>query len=137
MATRQTQETSGPLRPYFRKGTHLSRWSAEDIEAVAHALNRQIAHNPRLNTPAEAFNKPLLLLQEADIATNKRLNPSYSPPFRQQRPRDDGRTCTDRIADLQAASGVAAKGFRWYVRPAARLPSERKSAVNEKGRIRS
>ena len=33
------ENTNGLLRQYFPKGTDLSRWSAEDIEAVAHALN--------------------------------------------------------------------------------------------------
>lgn len=31
--------TNGLLRQYFPKGTDLSRWSAEEINAVAHALN--------------------------------------------------------------------------------------------------
>jgi transposase InsO family protein len=34
-----TKYTNGLLRQYFPKGTDLSRWSAEDIDAVAHALN--------------------------------------------------------------------------------------------------
>jgi IS30 family transposase len=33
------ENTNGLLRQYFPKGTDLSRWTAEDIEAVAHALN--------------------------------------------------------------------------------------------------
>jgi IS30 family transposase len=27
------------LRQYFPKGTELSRWTSEEIQAVAHALN--------------------------------------------------------------------------------------------------
>src|SRR3546814_13182114 len=34
------ENTNGLLRQYFPKGTDLSCWSAEEIEAVAHALNR-------------------------------------------------------------------------------------------------
>lgn len=33
------ENTNGLLRQYFPKGTDLSCWSAEEIEAVAHALN--------------------------------------------------------------------------------------------------
>ncbi len=33
------ENTNGLLRQYFPKGTDLSRWSAEDIQAVAAALN--------------------------------------------------------------------------------------------------
>jgi len=33
------ENTNGLLRQYFPKGTDISRWSAEEIEAVAHALN--------------------------------------------------------------------------------------------------
>lgn len=29
------ENTNGPLRQYFPKGTDLSRWSAADLEAVA------------------------------------------------------------------------------------------------------
>lgn len=36
------ENTNGLLRQYFPKGTDLSRWSAEEIEAVAHALNTRI-----------------------------------------------------------------------------------------------
>jgi IS30 family transposase len=39
LGRRSRQNTNGPLRQYFPNGTDLSRWSAEDIEAVAHALN--------------------------------------------------------------------------------------------------
>src|SRR5690606_39170280 len=33
------ENTNGLLRPYFPKGTDLPRWSADDLEAVALALN--------------------------------------------------------------------------------------------------
>jgi hypothetical protein len=35
------ENTNGLLRQYFPKGTDLSRWSAEDLEAVALALNNR------------------------------------------------------------------------------------------------
>ncbi|MEO7421996.1 MAG: IS30 family transposase, partial [Ornithinibacter sp.] len=62
------ENTNGLLRQYFPKGTDLSRWSADDLEAVALAINR-----PRKilkwKTPAEAFEKQLRLIEQAGVAT--------------------------------------------------------------------
>ena len=35
------ENTNGLLRQYFPKGTDLSRWTAQEIQAVAHALNNR------------------------------------------------------------------------------------------------
>ncbi|OBS03362.1 integrase [Mycobacterium gordonae] len=63
------ENTNGLLRQYFPKGTDLSRWSAEEIEAVAHALNTRPRKTLGWKTPAEAFNQQLLLLQQAGVAS--------------------------------------------------------------------
>ncbi|MCX4776187.1 IS30 family transposase [Streptomyces sp. NBC_01264] len=63
------ENTNGLLRQYFPKGTDLSRWSAEDIEAVAHALNTRPRKALGWKTPAEALNEQVLLLQQACVAT--------------------------------------------------------------------
>lgn len=63
------ENTNGLLRQYFPKGTDLTRWSAEEIEAVAHALNTRPRKTLGWRTPAEAFNEQLLLLQQAGVAT--------------------------------------------------------------------
>nr|WSX81775.1 IS30 family transposase [Streptomyces sp. NBC_00899] len=63
------ENTNGLLRQYFPKGTDLSRWSAEEIEAVAHALNTRPRKTLGWRTPAEAFNEQLLLLQQTGVAT--------------------------------------------------------------------
>ena len=61
--------TSSLLRQYFPKGTDLSRWSAQEIEAVAHALNTRPRKTLGWQTPAEAFNEQLLSLQKAGVAS--------------------------------------------------------------------
>ena len=63
------ENTNGLLRQYFPKGTDLSRWSAEEVEAVAHALNTRPRKTLGWKTPAEAFNDQLLLLQQTSVAT--------------------------------------------------------------------
>ncbi len=63
------ENTNGLLRQYFPKGTDLSCWSAEEIEAVAHALNTRPRKILDWKTPAEAFNEHLLLLQQAGVAS--------------------------------------------------------------------
>lgn len=49
--------------------TDLSCWSAEEIDAVAHALNTRPRKSLDWKTPAEAFNEHLLLLQQAGVAS--------------------------------------------------------------------
>ncbi len=73
------ENTNGLLRQYFPKGTDLSRWSAEEIEAVAHALNTRPRKTLGWQTPGEAFNEQLLLLQQAGVATTS-LNLVNSDP---------------------------------------------------------
>jgi len=63
------ENTNGLLRQYFPKGTDLSRWSAEEIKAVATTLNSRPRKSLGWKTPAEAFNEHLLLLQQAGVAS--------------------------------------------------------------------
>ena len=63
------ENTNGLLRQYFPKGTDLSRWSAEEIEAVAHALNTRPRKTLGWQTPAEALDEHLLLLEQAGVAS--------------------------------------------------------------------
>jgi putative transposase len=59
--------SNGLLRQYFPKGTDLSRWSRDEIEAIAGALNARPRKTLGWKTPAEALNEQLLLLQQGGV----------------------------------------------------------------------
>ncbi|SDL07429.1 Transposase and inactivated derivatives, IS30 family [Tessaracoccus oleiagri] len=63
------ENTNGLLRQYFPKGTDLSRWSATDLEAVAHTLNNRPRKVLGWMTPAEVFTEQLRSLQQPGVAT--------------------------------------------------------------------
>ena len=63
------ENTNGLLRQYFPKGTDLSRWTAEEIAAVAATLNSRPRKILGWKTPAEAFDEQLLSLQQAGVAS--------------------------------------------------------------------
>ncbi|HZL81404.1 MAG TPA: IS30 family transposase [Demequina sp.] len=63
------ENTNGVLRQYFPKGTDLSRWSAEDLEAVAFAVNNRPRKVLGWKTPVEVFEEQLQLLQQPGVAT--------------------------------------------------------------------
>ena len=63
------ENTNGLLRQYFPKGADLSRWSAEDLEAVALALNNRPRKVLGWKTPAEVFAEQLQLLETDGVAT--------------------------------------------------------------------
>ncbi len=63
------ENTNGLLRQYFPKGTDLSRWSADELEAVAAALNSRPRKTLGWKTPAEALDEHLRSLQQAGVAT--------------------------------------------------------------------
>jgi IS30 family transposase len=63
------ENTNGLLRQYFPKGTDLSRWASDDLEAVAATINSRPRKILAWKTPAEALDKHLRSLQQAGVAT--------------------------------------------------------------------
>ena len=54
---------------YFPKGTDLSRWNAEEIDAVAATLNSRPRKTLGWKTPAEALDELLSQVHSGGVAT--------------------------------------------------------------------
>jgi IS30 family transposase len=63
------ENTNGLLRQYFPKGTDLSEHSADDLAAVALALNTRPRKTLGWRTPTEALNDYLCSAEQAGVAT--------------------------------------------------------------------
>ncbi len=63
------ENTNGLLRQYFPKGTDLSRWSVQEIQAVANTLNARPRKTLGWKTPAEALDEYLRSVQQFAVAT--------------------------------------------------------------------
>lgn len=63
------ENTNWLLRQHFPKGTDLSRWTADDLEAVALALNNRPRKVLDFRTPAEVFADQIQSSQNRRVAT--------------------------------------------------------------------
>ena len=63
------ENTNGVLRQYFPKGTDLSRWSSEELEAVAYTLNNRPRKVLGWRTPSEVFSEQLESVEKIGVAT--------------------------------------------------------------------
>ncbi len=63
------ENTDGLLRQHFSKSTDLSGWSADDLGAVALAINNRPRKIPNSQTPAEVFAEQLESLRQPGVAT--------------------------------------------------------------------
>lgn len=63
------ENTNGLLRQYFPKGTDLSRWGDQEIQAIANILNTRPRKTLGWKTPAEALDQYLKSVQQFSVAT--------------------------------------------------------------------
>lgn len=63
------EHLNGLLRQYFPKGTDLSRWTAEELAAVAHTLNNRPRGILGWRTPYEAFTDQIRSVKQQTVAT--------------------------------------------------------------------
>ncbi len=63
------ENTNGLLRQYFPRGTDHSRWSADELDAVAAALNSRPRKTLGWRTPAEELDQYLQSSQQTGVAT--------------------------------------------------------------------
>jgi hypothetical protein len=80
------ENTNGLLREYFPKGTDISMYSADEIAAVAAALNSRPRKTLAWKTPAEALDQSLISAMSSDVRNCLRTGCYRMSPVRTQDP---------------------------------------------------
>jgi transposase InsO family protein len=76
------ENTNGLLRQYFPKGTDLSRWSEQEIQAVARTLNNRPRKTLGWKTPAETLNQYVGADPNLSHRADRILSQGWGPAFR-------------------------------------------------------
>jgi IS30 family transposase len=65
----RSEHLNGLLLPYFPEGTHISRWSTPEIQAIAATIIKRPRPILGWRTPAEALADHLRSIRETTVAT--------------------------------------------------------------------
>jgi hypothetical protein len=72
------ENTNGLLRQYFPKGTDLARWSPDELQAVAHALNSRPRKTPGCGRRGRNRRGPVPVADSSEAASVVRVKRRFT-----------------------------------------------------------